>query len=443
MRPARALRGPLTLIFLVPILAAAAVLPRAAFGGPFDDRPKLLLHVRQGSDAHCFPGPALGINDCANANVTGPVMTSPTSQTTWVYVLAAPGRIDDLAGVQFGIDYQAGANPATADQDGAGLDIFAWTMCATLEFTTPGASSWPRPGAGTIVTWDSTTRCQVGDLAIVGFFYVGVYGPDVLRLTERPVDGAAKVADCDAVEYRLQPRDLGRASFGNAGGGCNPCVESCAGGGGDGQEPPAALVHIAAAGSSGDVCAVARPTFCGGAVVTADRRITSTGFAFLLAEPGGNHARVRELRAGVNYQGGAESARRDRRGLDILGWTLCADAEAPTIGDRPWPAPGSGNVISWDPAEICSQEGPAVAGYFYVAAYAADTLRVVAHPDDAFVTMTRCTGAVAQLAPERTGFAVWSDGQAVGCNPCLGPCPTGVAVQPATWSRIKTLPRGR
>jgi hypothetical protein len=49
------------------------------------------------------------------------------------------------------------------------------------------------------------------------------YNPGVLQIIPRPVDGAAKVADCSAVEDNIAiPTHLGAAGFGDQYG-YNPC----------------------------------------------------------------------------------------------------------------------------------------------------------------------------------------------------------------------------
>ncbi len=105
-----------------------------------------------------------------------------------------------IGGVQCGIDY----NPAA----GAGVDIFSWTLCGSLEFPSGGTNGpWPAAGSGNLITWD-TAHCQrtepggsgAGVSAAAGYFYLSAYSPDVLQIIPRPVDGQAKVADCNASE---------------------------------------------------------------------------------------------------------------------------------------------------------------------------------------------------------------------------------------------------
>lgn len=147
-----------------------------------------------------------------------------------LYVLVTDGDATaGLAGVQFGATYN--------DAPGQGVDVFIWTLCATLQFPEDG---WPASGTGNLVTWDPVHRCQrmepggagTGVTAQVGFFYCAAYSADTLRIVPRPVDGAAKVASCaafedvvESAEVRPNPSHLGFAAFspGGTAQGYNPC----------------------------------------------------------------------------------------------------------------------------------------------------------------------------------------------------------------------------
>ena len=143
----------------------------------------------------------------------------------FAYVLVTDGNAQaGIAGLQFGIQYNGAPN--------AGVDIFSWTLCATLEFQQP-SPVWPSSGGGNLITWDSTNRCQVfepggpgtGVVANAGYFYMGAYSNDLFAITVRPVDGVAKVASCVAEEDVVTtgtPSHLGSAGFGNVTG-YNPC----------------------------------------------------------------------------------------------------------------------------------------------------------------------------------------------------------------------------
>lgn len=154
---------------------------------------------------HLLPVTINGICTRAAAHpACGSIITSGrlSPSTYFAYVLitgAAAHR--GLAGVEFGIDY-AGA-------PSGGVDIFDWRHCATLQFPSDG---WPGAGSGNLITWDKEAACQreepggagSGVVATVGYFYLTAYTPDQLTLTVRPVSGAARIADCDAVEYPVE-----------------------------------------------------------------------------------------------------------------------------------------------------------------------------------------------------------------------------------------------
>ena len=148
-------------------------------------------------------------------------------QLYFAHVLVTDGNEPaGVAGLQFGIQY---TGPGAAD--GVGIDIYAWTNCATLEFQSP-APAWPNSGAGNLVTWDAGTRCQrtepggagTGVVANAGYFYCAAYTPGTFCITPRPVDGVAKVADCAAQEDIVTgtPSHLGCLGFGGQPG-YNPC----------------------------------------------------------------------------------------------------------------------------------------------------------------------------------------------------------------------------
>lgn len=151
--------------------------------------------------------------------------------TYYAYLLVTKGdAAAGIAGLQCGLNY----NGMTQQ----GVDVFSWTSCASLDFPSTG---WPGPGGGNLVTWDSLTRCQRGQpdgpgggvTATAGYFYLAAYSADQLTLTPRPVDGLAKVADCDAHETIVEggpthhaPGYLGVASF--SAGAVSPGHNACA-----------------------------------------------------------------------------------------------------------------------------------------------------------------------------------------------------------------------
>lgn len=189
-------------------------------------QPKILLHVRDVTTKNTC---SLGlVTTCEGTDQTGALYPA----LYHVHVIVAKGdSIENIAGVQFGILYDGPSNGAS---DLAGIDIFGWTLCATLEFQAPpggGVNAWPNPNSGTLITWDAILRCQTTDITTAGFFYMGAYGPDELRIVRRQVDNSAKVADCASAEAPAIPEGaLGFATFsaGESVSGCNPCVVDCA-----------------------------------------------------------------------------------------------------------------------------------------------------------------------------------------------------------------------
>jgi DNA-binding beta-propeller fold protein YncE len=134
--------------------------------------------------------------------------------------------------------------------------------------------------------------------------------------------------------------------------------------------------------------------------------------------------------------------------VEVFDWHLCADLEFPTPAGTPagapaWPGPGSGNLITWDPIDNCQRLDLAVAGYFYVGAYAAATFQITKRPVDDAAKVAYCaTSGEVGLTKDDLGFVSFSaGGLALGCNPVLAGCAELVAVRPTTWSAIKSMLR--
>lgn len=130
--------------------------------------------------------------------------------------------VGGISGLQCGIQYNAAP--------GQGVDVFGWTLCATLEFASAGPNGpWPASGSGNLITWDASTKCQrtepggpgTGVVANAGYFYCASYTPDQIQVIPRPVDGVAKVADCASNEFVIggvgfpvgPPSHLGACAF--------------------------------------------------------------------------------------------------------------------------------------------------------------------------------------------------------------------------------------
>lgn len=223
-----------------PVLAIAAALALGsialsslpAHASTWDGRPKLLLHLKAKSTKNLCTTYG-DLSDCTQAVTNGQVGDA-SGPFYYMYLLVATGPLrgvglggNDLgvAGLQCGLNYNplVGAPPAAS-----GVDVFTWSLCATLEFS---ATGWPESGGSDLITWDKTNKCQKGEVAVAGYFYCAAYSPDTFKIVFRPVDTppAAKVADCNSVEIPLGENDMGSAVFSVAGTnqGCNPCINSC------------------------------------------------------------------------------------------------------------------------------------------------------------------------------------------------------------------------
>ena len=219
---------------LAPFVSLAFLLlvtsPRPAMSAPFDGQAKLLLHVR----APIVQSPCAGhgaLGDCADAVTSGGITTPTEGPFHFVYLLAVHGTVaTGLAEIRCGIDYQEGAAGAIGDR--VGIDILAWRLCATFDNVSTGVPEWPRPGSGNTILWDLPESCQEGETGVAGYFYLGAYSADVLRLTFEPTSGTASLRNCQSESVTLNTaRDLGSAAFSPGGTevGCNPCDLACDG----------------------------------------------------------------------------------------------------------------------------------------------------------------------------------------------------------------------
>ena len=156
--------------------------------------------------------------------VTGDLTGDPINDDWFIVYLLVCNASDSLgvAGLQYGIDYNVGIQ--------AGVDVHTWVSCTDLEFSSTG---FPAAGGGNLQTWNYVSNCQdvLSEpyvphtvIAVAGFFEVQVWNPDIMVVTPRPVDGAAKVGDCFGAEWDITgavPSQLGFVGFGLAG--WNPC----------------------------------------------------------------------------------------------------------------------------------------------------------------------------------------------------------------------------
>lgn len=141
---------------------------------------------------------------------------------------------------------------------------------------------------------------------------------------------------------------------------------------------------------------------------------------------------------GIDYEGAEAGV-----GLDITGWSLCAGGL--DFQSDGWPAPGSGNIVTWVKPEACATQligtdgVHGVAGAFYVYAYGSDVLVLRDHPlieSREQLAISDCSGAVAFPEPD-SGILGWVGfGNRDSCNPCLRSC--FIPTLPTTWGAIKS-----
>lgn len=198
-------------------------------GGHSQANAKLLVHLQPLTVKNQCG--TRGTPRCEQANTTGSLYPA----FYFAYLVLADGNAaTGIGGLQCGVNY----DPALH----AGVDIFTWTLCATLEFPSGGPNgAWPASGSGNLITWDSTNSCQrfepggagSGVVANAGYFYCGAYSADQLSVIPRPVDGQAIVADCNGATSVIAGNGappgglshLGSAAFSANGDmpGFNPC----------------------------------------------------------------------------------------------------------------------------------------------------------------------------------------------------------------------------
>lgn len=224
---------------LIVLLLPALIHAGTAAASSIDGRPKLLIHLAtKTTKSTCGTRGAVA---CDQVKTAGALY--PTVYFAYLMVAGADAAAG-VGGLQCGLQYDGRA--------GFGVDVFSWNLCATLEFVSTG---WPASGGGNLITWDTATKCQrfepggtgTGVSAAAGYFYMGAYTPDLLRVTNRPVDGKAKLADCVSNEMLLFTSDLGAANFTAAGNvpGINSCLTT---GGSSGLLAKAGLLDPCALG---------------------------------------------------------------------------------------------------------------------------------------------------------------------------------------------------
>jgi hypothetical protein len=153
---------------------------------------------------------------------------------------------------------------------------------------------------------------------------------------------------------------------------------------------------------------------------------------YLVVANAGSLYGIAGLSCGVTFDGS----------VAVKGWTLCADVDFASPG---WPGvSGSGTRIAW--ASVHCQDTPlsshgvhAVAGAFFVSAYADGELHITPNPapeSGPELLVADCGGAESVI---QDGAAAVGFGTRSGRNPCLSVTP----VRPTTWGRLKAIYRKR
>lgn len=132
-------------------------------------------------------------------------------------------------------------------------------------------------------------------------------------------------------------------------------------------------------------------------------------------------AGLRGIELGIDYNGAEGS------GIDIFGWSLCADLEFPS---GVWPTvAGVGNVITWATCQddlvpgFETEGAQAIAGSFYVYAYSPDVLSMIPRPTpNPDIGVADCASQQTSIPFQQRGTAAFNASGQEGCNPCLAPC---------------------
>jgi len=195
---------------------------------------------------------------------------------------------------------------------------------------------------------------------------------------------------------------------------------------------PKVLLHVRAVTNT-YVCGLVTLAQCEDAVTRGS--VNSAYHVFVLVARG-DAPSIGGVQLGIDYVGQVTPAG-GAPNLNVFGWTLCSNYDSPSAMPA-WPAPGSGNLLTWDLDHACQTGEVAVAGYFYLAAYSEGSLYVRPSPDDGTLKVVDCQRNEILLDPlADAGCAYFNNRGLDGCNPCLHACFID-PVETATWSRIKT-----
>lgn len=186
-------------------------------------------------------------------------------------------------------------------------------------------------------------------------------------------------------------------------------------------------IHLASVASKNSCARLEAAPACSN-VITSGTLYPTAYYAYLLIMRGNAAAGLAGLQCGIAYDGVPHS------GVDVFDWHLCADLDFRSTG---WPASGGGNLITWDPIDRCQRSEPdgpgsgvtATVGYFYLAAYSPDVLRITPRPVDGRAKVGSCAadedileGGTIHHDPSFLGSASFSTGgMTPGHNPCSAP----------------------
>jgi hypothetical protein len=197
------------------------------------------------------------------------------------------------------------------------------------------------------------------------------------------------------------------------------------------QDGSAIALHVKAHTSKGTtVCTTWAPTIPCSDYVTAWPVGTAADIYLVVTraqwEPG-----IAGLSCGIDY------AAAPGAGVDVSGYTLCADLEFTNAGaNGEWPAAGGGNRITWNRLDNCQRtlmgnDGVhAVACAFYVYAYGEDQFRVIPNANlqsGPEIRVADCSSAESSVTTAASGTVFFSAAALGGCNPCTDTCDEGSA----------------
>jgi hypothetical protein len=209
---------------------------------------------------------------------------------------------------------------------------------------------------------------------------------------------------------------------------------------------PRIFLHLTHPTTKGILCDRGAIDDCTQAVVNGDLYPNGLAYFLYVEVSRGALPSIAGIQLGVSYDPVTLS------GVDVFGWTYCLDAHFASDGPHgAWPAPGSGNLMTWFADANCQTGPTTVAGYFYLAAYSPDVFRVLPRPVDGRAAVATCEAEVSVVPPSNLGRVAFSSGAVTpGCNPCVDDCttttPQGNPIQPlevptvaVTWSSVKSL----